>query len=111
MQMAAAPNFELQFFNTQNAVLDQLNKDIDAIQDTVSTRGATALLNVQIKKLEAEKADIDAYKQRTDSKVRKIAAATEYVTELLALADPSTAAGFAEKLALLRRTSEPNDRK
>src|SRR3546814_9554233 len=42
----------------------------------------------------------------TDSKVRKIASATEYVTELLALADPSTAAGFDEKWALLRRTYE-----
>lgn len=106
MQSAAAPNFELQFFNTQNAVLDKLNKDIDAIQNNVSSKGATAMLNVQIKKIETEKVDIDAYKQRTDAKSKKIRAATGYITDLLSLAKPGSVAEFDEKFAHLRNTYE-----
>lgn len=105
-QLAAGPTFELQFFNTQNAVLDKLNEEVTAIQEGINTTGATALLNVQIAKLEDEGTRISAYKDTTDAKSGKIEAASEYITELLTLADPGTVAEFDAKWALLYDTLE-----
>lgn len=105
-QQSAGPNFELQFFNTQNAVLDQLNEDVTKIQNGINTNGATALLNVQIAKLEDQGERISAYKEVTDAKSRKIDAAIEYITELEALADPATSAEFDARLSLLYQTLE-----
>ena len=76
-QLAAGPQFELQFFNTQNAVLDQLNEEVTQIQSGINTNGATALLKVKIAQLEDAGAKISAYKQTTDAKANKIEAALE----------------------------------
>ena len=103
-QLSAGPTFELQFFNTQNAVLDKLNDDVTRIQEGINTNGATALLNVQIAKLEDLGARISDYKDTTDAKGKKVEAALEYITELQTLASPSTVAEFDEKFALLRDT-------
>ncbi|MEP4377539.1 MAG: hypothetical protein ABJ215_10350 [Alphaproteobacteria bacterium] len=103
-QLAAGPQFELAFFNTQNALLDKLNEEVTEIQNGVNTNGATALLKVKIAQLEDTGAKISDYKSTTDSKSKKIEAALEYITELQSLADSSTAAEFDEKFALLRDT-------
>lgn len=105
-QLSAGPNFELQFFNTQNAVLDQLNEDVTEIQNGINTNGATALLNVQIAKLEENGARISAYKDTADTKAKKIDAALEYITELESLASSATTAEFDERIGLLHKTLE-----
>lgn len=105
-QLAAGPTFELQFFNTQNAVLDKLNEDVTRIQEGINTNGATALLKVQIAKLEDEGTRISAYKDTTDSKANKIEVALEYIAELQTLTAPGTVAEFDAKLALLHDTLE-----
>lgn len=105
-QLSAGPSFELQFFNTQNAVLDQLNNEIDNIQKGINTKGATALLNVKIAKLEDLGKAMSAYKDTTDKKANKIEAALEYITELEGLASAGTVADFDAKLALLHQTLE-----
>lgn len=105
-QLSAGPTFELQFFNTQNAVLDQLNEEVNKIQNGINTSGATALLNVKISKMEDLGEAISAYKDTTDTKSRKIDAALEYITELEGLASAGTAAEFDAKLALLHKTLE-----
>lgn len=103
-QLAAGPQFELRFFNTQNALLDKLDDEITEIQNGVNTNGATALLKVKIAQLEDSGAKISAYKATTDAKGQKIEAALEYIAELQTLAGPATVAEFDEKFALLRDT-------
>ena len=103
-QLAAGPQFELAFFNTQNALLDKLNEEVTEIQKGVNTNGATALLKVKISQIEEVGTRISAYKDTTDTKGKKIEAALEYITELEGLAAPATAAEFDQKFALLRDT-------
>lgn len=105
-QLSAGPNFELQFFNTQNAVLDQLNDDVTAIQKGINTNGATALLNVKIAQLENNGERITDYKKTVDQKSQKIDAALEFITELEGLASSSTTAEFDSKMASLYATLE-----
>lgn len=105
-QLSAGPNFELQFFNTQNAVLDQLNEQVTEIQNGINTKGATALLNVKIAELETNGERITEFKTTTDTKSKKIEAAIEYITELEALATAGNASEFDAKMALLHRTLE-----
>lgn len=105
-QQSAGPNFELQFFNTQNAVLDQLNKQVTEIQEGINTNGATALLNVKIAELESNGERITEYKNTTDTKSKKIEAAIEYIVELEALATAGNATAFDEKIAFLHKTLE-----
>ncbi len=105
-QLAAGPQFELRFFNTQNALLDKLDDDITEIQNGINTNGATALLKVKIAQLEDAGARISAYKDTTDKKGQKIEVALEYIAELQTLAGSATAAEFDQKFALLRDTLE-----
>lgn len=105
-QLSAGPNFELQFFNTQNAVLDQLNDQVTEIQEGINTSGATALLNVKIAQLEDKGERISDYKSVTDTKSKKIEAAIEYITELEGLTSSATSDEFDARLALLYKTLE-----
>lgn len=105
-QLSAGPNFELQFFNTQNAVLDQLNEDVTAIQKGINTNGATALLNVKISQLQENGDRISDYKTTVDKKSQKIDAAIEFITELEGLAGSATTAEFDSKMASLYATLE-----
>ncbi len=105
-QLSAGPRFELQFFNTQNAVLEQLNQQVTDIQNGLNTEGATALLNVRIAKLEDDGKQISAYKDTVDRKAKKIEAAIEYITELEGLASAGTVAEFDANAALLYQTLE-----
>jgi hypothetical protein len=103
-QLAAGPQFELAFFNTQNALLDKLNLEVTEIQKGINTNGATALLKVKMSQLEETGARITDYKATTDTKSKKIEASLEYIAELRTLADSTTAAEFGQKFALLRDT-------
>lgn len=103
-QQSAGPNFELQFFNTQNAVLDQLNDAVTEIQEGINTNGATALLNVQISRLEDQGKLITAFKNTVDQKSSKIEAALEYITALEGLATSGDSAAYDVQAALLYDT-------
>lgn len=109
--IAARPTFELQFFRTQDAILDQLDKDIENINKAVNTRGATALLRVQIKRLQNDSVTIGDYKTRTDAKAARVTLTLANFAELITLADPSTIAEFDAKLvetiSLMETTKTP----
>ena len=109
--LAARPAFELQFFRTQEAILDKLAAEIDNIQNAVNTDGATALINLQIKQLQGELVFINEYKERTDKKVSRIGDTLSGLGDLLTLADPGTVAEFdarlAETIDLMQKTNTP----
>lgn len=98
-QLAARPNFELRFHNTQNAQLDALQRDIDAIYANTNSDGATALLRSKVVKLESTLEQIGDFKTRTDARIAKSTLVIEQMNALDALADPSTVADFDAKLA------------
>jgi hypothetical protein len=108
---AARPAFELQFFRTQDAILDRLNKDIENVQDSISTKGATALLDVQIKRLQNNLELINDYKTRTDRKASRVSDTLSNLTDLISLAAPGTVAEFDAKLtetiSLMQTTKTP----
>jgi hypothetical protein len=108
---AARPAFELQFFRTQEAILDRLNKDIENVQDSISTKGATALLDVQIKRLQNNLELINDYKTRTDRKASRVSDTLSNLTDLISLAAPGTVAEFDAKLtetiSLMQTTKTP----
>ena len=109
--MAARPTFELQFFRTQDAILDQLDKDIENINNAVNTKGATALLRVQIKRLQNDSVTIGDYKTRSDAKAARVTHTLESLAELITLADSSTIAEFdaalVEIISLMETTKTP----
>jgi hypothetical protein len=108
---AAAPAFELQFFLTQDALLEKLNNEINDINGSVNTKTATALLNVQISRLNNDLDSINDYKNRTDAKATRITDTLDYLSELSTLAAPGTVAEFDAKLAgtihLMQKTDAP----
>lgn len=109
--LAARPAFELQFFLTQDAILNQLNDDIDNIQNGISTKGATALIDLQISSLQNDLETINDYKTRTDAKASRVSDTLTSLTDLIALAAPGTVAEFDTKLAqtitLIQKTNAP----
>ncbi len=109
--IAARPAFELQFFLTQEAILNSLDKEIDNINNAVSTKGATALLNVQISRLQNDLGIINDFKARTDAKASRVSDTLNYLAELITLATPGTVAAFDAKLvetiALMKTTKTP----
>ena len=109
--IAARPAFELQFFLTQEAILDNLDKEIDNINNAVNTKGATTLLNVQISRLQNDLAVINDFKARTDAKASRVSDTLTNLAELITLADPGTVAAFdaklAETIALMNTTKTP----
>ncbi len=109
--LAARPAFELQFFRTQEAILDNLQKEIENIDDSVDTSGATALLNVQISRLQNDVAQVNEFKSRTDAKATRIGETLTSLAELLPLATPGTVAAFdtklAETISLMETTETP----
>ncbi|NKB48449.1 MAG: hypothetical protein GKS02_03680 [Alphaproteobacteria bacterium] len=108
---AARPAFELQFFLTQDALLEKLNTEIDEINGAVNTKTATALLQVQISRLNNDLETINDYKSRTDAKAERITDTLDFLAELETLAAPGTVAEFDAKLAdtitLLQKTNAP----
>lgn len=109
--VAARPAFELQFFNTQDSILRQLNDDIDNINNSVNTRGATALLNVQLSRLNNDLSIINEYKARTDAKASRVSDTLDNLAELITLAAPGTVAEFdtllAQTIDLIQKTKAP----
>lgn len=109
--IAARPNFELQFFRAQDAILDNLDKEIDNINDAINTKGATALLDVQISRLQNDLAVINDFKARTDAKAGRVSDTLGNLAELITLAATGTVTEFDAKLvetiALMRTTRAP----
>lgn len=109
--MAARPAFELQFFLTQDAILERLSDDIDNIHNSVNTKGATALIDVQLNRLQNDLTVINDYKARTDAKAGRVEDTLASFSELITLADPSTITEFDAKLArtidLIETTKTP----
>ncbi len=101
MQAGAGPAFELQFFKTQDAVLGRLDEEIAALQAEKNTGGATALLEIQINKLNLDAADLSAYHTRTKSNHITGNDAVKSITDLQALTSPATVAEFDAALATL----------
>lgn len=108
---AARPAFELQFFLTQSSLLDQLDKEVENINSAINTSGATALLDIQISKLNTDLASINDFKARTDAKSSRVSDTLTSLAELSTLAAPGTVAEFDTKLtetiSLLRTTNAP----
>jgi small-conductance mechanosensitive channel len=100
-QQGARPAFELNFYNTQNAQLDALDRDIEKIRLESNTSGATALLKTKITGLERSLGQISDYKERTDARIAKSTLIIEQLNDLGNLADPSSVAEFDAKLAQL----------
>lgn len=98
-QLAARPRFELQFYNTQSAQLDALDKDIADIQANSNTTSATALLRSKVSGLERSLVDIGDFKDRTDARIAKIGIVLVQLNDLNTLADPGSVAAFDTKLA------------
>ncbi len=96
---AARPAFELQFFRTQEDILNRLSEDVENVQNAVNTKGATALLDLQIKRLQNDFTLINDYKTRTDKKASRVADTLANLGELITLAAPGTVAEFDAKLA------------
>ena len=110
-QLAARPAFELAFFRTQNAVLDRMNEEIAALQkQQVFTRG-TALLDVQVAKLERDLVDMQDYHQRTKSNDINAETVLDQITDLKALATSATVTEFdalkTELTATLNKLETP----
>ena len=98
-QLSARPTFELRFYNTQNAQLDALERDIEQIYAKTNTDGATALLRTKVSKLQTTLEQIGEFKTRTDTRIAKSTLVIDQVNALDSLADSSTVAEFDAKLA------------
>ena len=98
-QLSARPTFELRFYNTQNAQLDALERDIEQIYAKTNTDGATALLRTKVSKLQTTLEQIGEFKTRTDARIAKSTLVIDQVNALDSLADSSTVAEFDAKLA------------
>lgn len=110
-QAAARPLFELQFFATQDAILSQLSDEIDNIGNASNTKGATALLNVQLAKLKGDLTVINDFKARTDAKQSRVSDTLDNLASLTTLAAPGTVAEFdtllAQTIHLIQKTNAP----
>jgi len=109
--LAAGPAFELQFFLTQDAILAKLGDEIDNIHNSVNTKGATALLDVKINRLQNDLVGINEYKSRTDAKASRVEDTLVHLTSLIANATPGTVAAFdtelAETIHMMQKTYAP----
>lgn len=109
--LAAGPAFELQFFQTQDAILERLGAEIDEIHNSVNTRGATALLKLQISRLQSDLVGINDFKTRADAKAGRVEDTLINLDSLIALADPSTVTEFdaalTETISLMETTKTP----
>ena len=101
MQASAGPAFELQFFQTQDAVLGRLDDEIARLNAEKNTSGATAFLEIQVNKLNLDAADLAAYHTRTKSNNITGNGAVNAITDLQALTSPATSAEFDAGLASL----------
>jgi len=108
-QQAARPAFELNFYNTQNAQLDALDRDIQKINRESDTSGATALLKTKVKSLERALAQIGEFKDRTDARIAKSTLIIEQLNDLGNLANPASVAEFDAKLAELIDTVDKTE--
>ncbi len=97
-RLAARPAFELAFHVTQNAVLDRLDKDLQALlADDDGTAGQTAHLRIKIHRFDLELARVGAYRVRVTNNRENIKTVQLLLTDLRALADPTTVADFDAK--------------
>ena len=98
-RLAAGPAFELQFSIAQNTVLNRLDEEILELQEEKVSSGATALLEVNVAGLKTDVGEIEAYAARTKSNRITTEDTIANMTNLIALADPSTIADFDTLLA------------
>ena len=96
-QVAARPNFELQFSIAQNTALDRLDKEIQAFQDSNFGQGKTALLRIKVARLERQLEAANAFKEIVTSNRLTTRDLLDQLGEMRALADPSTVAEFEAK--------------
>lgn len=109
--LAAGPAFELQFFLTQDAILTKLGEEIDNIHNAVNTKGATALIDLQISRLQNDLNGINDYKSRTDAKASRVEDTLANLIDLSTLADPASVAEFdtllADTIFMMQKTKAP----
>lgn len=103
-QIAAGPNFELQFNSAQNAALERLNVKIDEINKEEFGRGKSALLRIKATRLGREKAEIAPFQANAKTNQASVKSAITQLTDLRALADSSSVAEFDAKLAQVQDT-------
>ena len=101
MQAGAGPAFELQFFQTQDAVLGRLDKEIAELQNAKNTSGATAVLELSLSSVNRDIGALTEYRDRTISNRKTGDAILTEIVDLVALADSSTVAEFDAALAVL----------
>lgn len=101
---AAGPRFELQFNSAQNAAVDRLNQKIVEINESEFGRSKTAVLRIKASRLTREREEIAEYRSTVQSNWFSINDAQAQLTELRALADPSSVAEFEAKLSQLQDT-------
>lgn len=98
-QLSVGPALELQFNIAQNTLLGRLNKDIATLQSGgTSTEGETAHLRRRITSAGAKIAELEPYATRTAANESLVKSTLDRLSELTALADPSTSADFDAKL-------------
>lgn len=110
-QAAAGPAFELQFFLTQDAILSQLNDEINGINGSINTSSATALIDIQLSRLQSDLVGVNDFKARTATKTTRVTNTLERLADLTTLAAPGTVAEFDETLAeainIIQKTKSP----
>ena len=97
-QQAARPAFELAFYFTQSAVLDKLDKELNALLSSDDdTSSQTAHLRVKVHRFDLELDRVGNYRTRVTSNRENIKTVQTLLTDLRALADSSTVADFDAK--------------
>jgi len=97
-QMSARPRFELQFNITQNAVLERMNKEVEAVQESFGgSSSKTALLQLKQKRVARELAGVQDYEATTKSNRLTVKDILTDLYDLRDLAAPATEAEFLAK--------------
>lgn len=95
--VAARPAFELDFNIAQNQALARLDAKVQELQEANFGAGKTALLKVKSARLDRELDELVAHKDTVSTNRQSVIDTLARLTELRALADPSTATEFDAK--------------
>ena len=101
---AARPAFELDFNIAQNQALARLDAQVEELQNADFGAGRTALLKVKAARLDRELDELVAHRETVSSNRQTVIEALSQLTDLRALADPSTATEFEDKRTELLAT-------
>jgi len=105
-QQSARPNFEIRFFQAQNTALERFNKEIEKFHTTDFGKSKTALLRIKAKQLLNALNLGRAFKQYAVSNRQTVKDTLDQLSELRALADPTTVAEFDAKRTEVLATIE-----